>query len=56
MLTHYLIHATWNEVLHRDYEPWPQAHAVIETIGDSPQQSVEKMLLQIELKTTAINR
>lgn len=40
---------TWDDVLTREYEPWPQAHIVIDTAGDSPEQSFEKTLSQIKL-------
>jgi len=39
---------TWKDVLNRDYEPWIQADVVIDTAGDSPEQSFEKTLAQIK--------
>lgn len=40
---------TWKDVLNRAYEPWPQAQIVIDTAGDSPEQSVKKTLSFIEM-------
>lgn len=50
--TESLAGATWNDVLARDYEPWPQAQVVIDTAGDSPEQSREKVLSLIKLNLT----
>ena len=42
---------TWTDVLNRDYQPWFQADIVIDTAGDSPEQSFEKTLAQIKAKS-----
>jgi len=42
---------TWKDVINRDYEPWLQAHVVIDTAGASPEQSFEKTLAQIKAKS-----
>ena len=39
-----LVLPTWDEVLARDYEPWDRPHLVIDTAGESPQQSLAKTL------------
>ena len=43
---------TWNDVVDRDYEPWPQAHIVIETAGQSPERSCKIALSLIKLNST----
>lgn len=48
----WLAGSTWNDVLDRDYEPWPQAHVVIDTAGNSPEQSCEIALSLIKLYST----
>jgi len=35
-------------VLNREYESWIQADVVIDTAGDSPEQSFENILAQIK--------
>ncbi len=47
-----LAEPTWNDVLDRDYEPWLQAHFVIDTAGESPERSCEKALSLIKLNST----
>jgi len=47
-----LTQPTWNDVIARDYELWPQAIAAIDTAGDSPEKSVKKTLSLIELNST----
>ena len=42
---------TWKDVLNRDYEPWFKADIVIDTAGDTPEQSVENTLAQIKEKS-----
>jgi len=39
---------TWTDVLNREYESWIQADVVIDTAGDSPEQSFENILAQIK--------
>ena len=43
---------TWNEVLARDYEPWAEAHIVIDTAGESPDRSFERILSKIKAIST----
>ncbi|MER6349306.1 AAA family ATPase [Streptomyces sp. NPDC001595] len=34
----------WQQVLHRDYEPWNREHVVIDTAGQDPKQSLALLL------------
>ena len=43
---------TWNDVLDRDYEPWLQAHIMIDTAGVSLEQSCEKALSLVKSNST----
>ena len=38
--------------INRTYEPWLQAHIVIDTAGASVERSIKKTLAQIEIKST----
>ena len=31
---------TWDDVMNREYQPWPEEHIVIDTAGQTPSQSV----------------
>lgn len=42
---------TWDDVIKRDYEPWPQADMVIDTARESPEQSFEKTLTLIRSRS-----
>lgn len=44
---------SWSEVISRDYEPWLQAHIEIDTAGASIEESVEKALSLIDMKSSA---
>ena len=39
-----LVQPTWEEVLTRNYEPWTQVQLVVDTVGESPEQSCKKIL------------
>ena len=43
-----LFHLTWEDVLAREYEPWTQAQLVVDTAGESPEQSFKKVLSFIQ--------
>lgn len=47
-----LIQPTWEQVLDRDYVPWAQAQVVVDTAGESPEQSFRKTLSLIQLEST----
>ncbi|MFF4113346.1 AAA family ATPase [Streptomyces sp. NPDC001714] len=38
----------WQQVLHRDYEPWNRDHIVIDTAGQAPQESLALLLNRLE--------
>ncbi|MER6082193.1 AAA family ATPase [Streptomyces sp. NPDC001833] len=38
----------WQQVLHRDYEPWNRDHIVIDTAGQDPQESLALLLKRLE--------
>lgn len=40
---------TWEEVEHRDYEPWDTAHIVIDTAGQTPDQSLATLERLLEM-------
>ena len=47
-----LVQPTWEEVLALEYEPWTQAQVVVDTAGESPEQSFKKALSLIQLEST----
>lgn len=46
-----LVQPTWDEVVAREYEPWTQAQVVVDTAGESPEQSFKKALSLIQLES-----
>ncbi|MEM1229789.1 MAG: AAA family ATPase [Pseudomonadota bacterium] len=42
-----LVLPAWQDVIHRDYEPWDRARIVIDTAGESSSESLARALSQI---------
>ena len=43
----------WEDVLARDYEPWDRDHVIIDTAGESPDQSLRRLLRQLDFRLEA---
>lgn len=48
-----LIQPTWEQVLEREYEPWTTTRIVVDTAGETSEQSIEKTLSLICIDTVS---
>jgi predicted kinase len=42
---------SWHQVVAREYEPWPEAHVVIDTATLSPSQSIDHLRTLLRIKS-----
>ncbi|MFI7666138.1 AAA family ATPase [Nocardia sp. NPDC049526] len=42
----------WQDVLDRDYEPWSRDHIIVDTAGETPDQSLRQLLQRLDSRST----